>query len=289
MTISPTARRRRLGIELRRLRELSGLTGVQVARELACSEAKISRIEAGKHAVRVADVVALLDVYKVADQSVRESLAAIARESGRRGWWVQYSDAIPDWFEVHLGLESAAVEIRLVETAVVPGLLQTPDYAAALIRAGQPLIPAEEVDRQVGLRMARQARIYNDQVKLQVVIGEGALSTTVGPPSVMAEQMDALVKAARRPNVELRIIRFRSPGYAAFAQPFVILDFAEDDDTGLVYIEHWRGGLHIDEAAAVSSYRLLFTYLVAGAESLANSVKIVRQRADSRRLETGDK
>ena len=262
---------------------------MQVARQLACSEAKISRIEAGKHAVRVADVVALLDVYKVDDQSVRESLVAIARESARRGWWVQYSDAIPDWFEVHLGLESEAVEIRLVETVVVPGLLQTEAYAAALIRAGQPLIPAEEVERQVGLRLARQARVHNDQVRLQIVIGEGALLTTVGTPAVMAQQLDTLARLARRPNVELRVIRFHSPSYAAFAHPFVILDFAEDDDSGLVYTEHWRGGLHIDDPAAVSSYRLLFTHLVAGAESLANSVKIVRQCADSRRLETGER
>jgi hypothetical protein len=89
--------------------------------------------------------------------------------------------------------------------------------------------------------------------------------------------------------VELRVIRFRSPAYAAFAQPFVILDFAEEDDVGLVYTEHWRGGLHIDDPAAVGSYRLLFTYLVAGAESLANSVKMVRERADSRRLEAGER
>jgi len=280
--ISPTARRRRLGIELRRLREREQLTLLQVAQRMKCSDAKISRIEAGKHSTHPRDVLGLLDIYRVADERTRDVLATLAKQSTQRGWWVTYGGAIPDWFEVYVGLESEATEIRTVETHLVPGLLQTEAYAAALIRATQPLAPAEELTRQVELRLARQRRLTEDgPVRLRVVLGEAVLRCRVGDEATMGDQLGYLAMLAERSNIELRIVLFSSPAYTAFGRPFAILGFTEPTDPGLVYTEHRTGALYIDEPAQIGSFALAFDHLVAAALSRKESARLLRETAAS--------
>ncbi|MDW5323528.1 helix-turn-helix transcriptional regulator [Plantactinospora sp. KLBMP9567] len=280
MPISPTARRRRLGIELRRLREREQLTLLQVAQRMKCSDAKISRIEAGKHSTRTRDVLALLDIYRVADERTREVLATLAKQSTQRGWWVTYGGAIPDWFEVYVGLESEATEIRTVETHLVPGLLQTEAYAAALIRSTQPLAPAEELTRQVELRLARQRRLQeHDPMRLRVVLGEAVLRCRVGDEAIMRDQLGHLAVLAERSHVELRVVRFSSPAYTAFGRAFAILGFPEPTDPGLVYTEHRTGALYIDEPAQIASFALAFDHLVAAALSRKESARLLRETA----------
>lgn len=282
MPISPTARRRRLGIELRRLREREQLTLLQVAQRMKCSDAKISRIEAGKHSTHPRDVLGLLDIYGVADERTREVLATLAKQSTQRGWWVTYGGAIPDWFEVYVGLESEATEIRTAETHLVPGLLQTEAYATALIRATQPLAPAEELTRQVELRLARQRRLTeHGPVRLRVVLGEAVLRCRVGDGATMREQLGYLATLAERSNVELRVVRFTSPAYTAFGRPFVLLGFTEPTDPGLVYTEHRTGALYIDEPAQIASFALAFDHLVAAALSRKESARLLRETAAS--------
>nr|MDT0658441.1 helix-turn-helix transcriptional regulator [Micromonospora sp. DSM 115978] len=280
--MSPTARRRRLGIELRRLRERQELTLLQVGRRMKCSDAKISRIEAGKHSTSPDDVLTLLDIYGVEDKDARELLVVLAKQSSQRGWWVTHGSAMPSWFEVYVGLESEATDIRVVETHLVPGLLQTEEYAAALIRTTQPLAPAEEVTRQVELRMARQRRLADDDhLRLRVVLGEAALQCRVGEKATMLNQMDHLVRLAERPMIELRIVPFISPAYAAFGRPFHLLRFAAPDDPGLAYVEHRTGALYIDEVAQIASFELAFDHLVGAALSMRESARLIRQSLDA--------
>jgi len=183
----------------------------------ASSDSKISRIEAGKHAVLPADVLAMLDIYGVTDEFDRGTLARLAEQSDLPGWWVSYGNAMPQSFEVYVGLESEATEVRAMETHLVPGLLQTEGYATALIRAGQQLAPAEEVARQVALRLARQRRLTVDPLRLRAVIGEAVLRCRVGDAVTMQDQLTQLARLAGRSNVELRVLEFASPAYTAFA------------------------------------------------------------------------
>src|SRR5580700_3740582 len=145
---SPTIRRRRLALELRRLRETAGLTCEQVAEHLECSASKISRVETGRVSVSPRDVRDMLDLYDVPGEQ-RESLVQLARDSRQKGWWHAYSDTMMPQFATYLGLESAASEIRIYEVSLIPGLLQTEDYARAVIRSGMMSSPSDDIDRQV--------------------------------------------------------------------------------------------------------------------------------------------
>src|SRR6266516_6103974 len=144
---SPTVRRRRLGLELRRLRELAGMTCEEVGRHQDCSGPRISRIETGHIGIRRGEVRELLDLYGVTDDSARDAMASIARDARKKGWWHTYSDVLPAWFEARVGLEAEASVLKEYETQFVPGLLQTKEYAHALLRAAQPMAPAGEIER----------------------------------------------------------------------------------------------------------------------------------------------
>src|SRR6266516_2550754 len=144
---SPTVRRRRLGLELRRLREQAGMTCEEVGRHQDCSGPRISRIETGHIGIRPGEVRELLDLYDVTEESARDALVSIARDARKKGWWRQYSDVLPAWFEARVGLEAEAAVLKEYETQFVPGLLQSKEYAHAILRAGQPMAPAGELDR----------------------------------------------------------------------------------------------------------------------------------------------
>jgi transcriptional regulator with XRE-family HTH domain len=180
---SPTVRRRRLAAELRRLREAARMTCEEVAEHLECSASKISRVETGRSSVSPRDVRDMLEVYGV-DAQQRDSLVQLARDSRQKGWWHAYNDTLQPWFVTYVGLETAASEIRNFEVDLIPGLLQTADYARAVIRAGNINVTDEEIERGVALRMERQPLLTRDKPpQLWAVIDEAALRRLVGGPA----------------------------------------------------------------------------------------------------------
>jgi transcriptional regulator with XRE-family HTH domain len=202
----PTALRIALGSQLRRLREAHGITCEAAGRVIRASASKISRLEHGRVSMKQRDLADLLTLYGVTGEAERADGLRLAREAARPGWWHQYGGILPGWFEFYIGLESAASRIRTYEMQFVPGLLQTPEYARAVIRGGHPAAPPEEIARRVSLRMKRQQILSRpDGPKLWAVVDETALRRRLGAPGVMEAQLGRLVQ-----HPALR--RARTPG-----------------------------------------------------------------------------
>ena len=272
---SPTVRRRRLALELRRLREAAKLTCEEVAEHLECSASKISRVETGRVSVSPRDVRDMLELYGVpADQ--RESLVQLARDSRQKGWWHAYSDTMQPQMATYIGLESAASEIRIYEVSLIPGLLQTEDYARAVIRAGMVNSPAEDIERRVSLLMARQpAVIRDDPPKVWAVLDEAALRRRVGGSGLMRLQLEHLLAQAALPNVAVQVIPFAGGAHPAMGRPFIILVFPERVDTDVVYLEDLTSALYLEDVAEVDRYNVFFNHLRATALSFDDSAALI--------------
>src|SRR5215469_3540596 len=181
----PTVRSRRVGSELRRLREAAGVTTAQAAELLACSPAKISRVENGIVSVRVVDLRILLDRYGVDDADHRGYLERLARGSNKRGWWQDYGDTIPPHYADFIGLETDASYIKTWEPTAVPGLLQTPGYAKAIMLANPAMVSPDQLDKFIGVRRERQERLESStEVRLDAIVWEPALLTIVGSQEI---------------------------------------------------------------------------------------------------------
>jgi transcriptional regulator with XRE-family HTH domain len=272
---SPAVRRRRLALELRRLREASRLTCEEVADHLECSASKISRVETGRVSVSPRDVRDILDLYGV-PAARRESLVQLARDSRQKGWWHAFSDTMPPQFAAYVGLESAACEIRIYEVSLIPELLQTEDYARAVIRSGMMNSPREDVERQVALRMARQPAITRDNPpKIWALLDEAALRRQVGDAGVMRRQLEHLLARAAMPNVAVQVIPFGGGAHPAMGRPFIILVFPEREDTDVVYLEDLTRALYLEDVADVDRYNVLFNHLRAVALSPGDSSLLI--------------
>jgi transcriptional regulator with XRE-family HTH domain len=272
---SPTVRRRRLASELRALREAARLTCDEVADHLECSASKISRVETGRVSVSPRDVRDMLELYGVEPQQ-RESLVQLARESRQKGWWHAYSDAIQPRFATYVGLEDAAAEIRTYEVNLIPGLLQTEDYARTVISAGNLTGTQEDVERRVALRMARQPTLTGDSPpQLWAVLDEAALHRTVGGPGLMRLQLDHLVDLAAMPNVAVQVIPFTAGAHPGMGKPFVILAFPERADPDVVYLEDLTSTLYLEDVDEIDRYNMLFNHLRATALSFEESASLI--------------
>ncbi len=272
---SPTVRRRRLALELRRLREAARLTCEEVAEHLECSASKISRVETGRVSVSPRDVRDMLELYGVAAEQ-RESLVQLARDSRQKGWWHAYSDTMQPQMATYIGLESAASEIRIYEVSLIPGLLQTEDYARAVIRAGMVNSPAEDIERRVSLLMARQpAVVRDDPPKVWAVLDEAALRRRVGGSGLMRLQLEHLLAQAALPNVAVQVIPFAGGAHPAMGRPFIILVFPERVDTDVVYLEDLTSALYIEDVAEVDRYNVFFNHLRATALSFDDSAALI--------------
>ena len=272
---SPTVRRRRLALELRRLREAAKLTCEEVADHLECSASKISRVETGRVSVSPRDVRDMLELYGV-PAAQRESLVQLARDSRQKGWWHAYSDTMQPQMATYIGLESAASEIRIYEVSLIPGLLQTEDYARAVIRAGMVNSPAEDIERRVALLMARQpAVVREDPPKVWAVLDEAALRRRVGGSGLMRLQLEHLLAQAALPNVAVQVIPFGGGAHPAMGRPFIILVFPERVDTDVVYLEDLTSALYLEDVAEVDRYNVFFNHLRATALSFDDSAALI--------------
>ncbi|GAA1556354.1 helix-turn-helix transcriptional regulator [Kribbella sancticallisti] len=253
----PTALRIMLGAHLRRMREEAGISRGDAGYAIRGSESKISRLELGRVGFKVRDVEDLLSLYKLDDPEERARLLDLAKAANNPGWWQRYDDLTPNWFHSYLGLEMAAELIRTYEVQFVPGLLQTPDYARAVIQLGRSerLLPAEEIERLVALRMARQEALRaTHTTKLWAVVDEAVLHRPIGGEAVLRAQLEHLADVSREPGVTLQILPFASGGYAATGGAFSLLRFADADLPDIVYIEHLTSAVYLDKREDLDEY-----------------------------------
>jgi hypothetical protein len=245
-----------VGAQLRRLREERGITREQAGYEIRSSESKISRMELGRVSFRPRDVADLLTFYGIPQQDPeRDRLLALVRQANAPGWWHRYGDVLPSWFQPYVGLESAASLIRTYEVQFVPGLLQTPEYARAVVHLGHGRSSAAEIDRRVDLRLTRQQILRGDRApRLWAVVDEAVLRRPIGGYAVLRAQLEALVEATRQPNVQIQIMPFQAGGHAAMGGGFTILRFPEEDLSNVVYLELLTSALYLDRPHDVDAY-----------------------------------
>jgi transcriptional regulator with XRE-family HTH domain len=252
----PTVVRRQLGRKLQRLREAAGKTAVEVEAARIASRTKVWRIERGQVPVKVPDVWALCRFYDVG-QAETDLLAALAVGTSEQGWWEDYADVIPDWFKLYVGLEAAATRIQTFEDCVVPGELQTADYAGAVYRGARPDDPDDAITRHVELRLERQDTLFSRTPPPQVVVvlGENVLTRSVGGPAVLSAQLKHLRQLDQRDHVDIRVLPFDVGAHAGMTGAFRILDFEDDEDPDLVYLEVLVGARYLEKPAEVATYR----------------------------------
>jgi transcriptional regulator with XRE-family HTH domain len=273
--ISPTVRRRKLGVQLRTLREQAGLTIDEVAKQTRWSMSKISRMETARVGARQRDVDQLLTLYLVDDPDTRAALAQLVREASQRGWWTNYGEAVPDWFEDYLGFESEASSFSNFQTQIVPALLQTEEYARALLRAGRLTDLPYEVEQRIKLRMARQSVLSRHAPpRLRVVMDEAAIRRPVGGSAVMANQLERLLEATENPNIILQVLPFTAGEHIAMNGSFVIFAF-DEPDLDIVYVEYLAGALYLDRKRELAWYTLAFDHLGATALGPKESAKLI--------------
>ena len=276
---SPTLRRRQLGMELRRLREAAGVTIDQVAERLECSGSKISRIETGQTGVTPRDVRDMLGIYGV-DLQYAETLLRIAREARQKGWWQLYGDVLTS---AYVGLEAAADQVHSYEALVVPGLLQTEDYASTMIHTARPDISLAEVDKRVRVRMSRQSLLtQDDPLDLWVVLDEAVLHRPVGGAEVMRRQLLHLAEMAELANVTLQVLPFAAGAHAGMDGTFTMLLYDGSADQNFVFASNAAGGLFLEKDEELQRYGFIFDYLRAHAlrpdDSLSMIVKLAKEQ-----------
>jgi transcriptional regulator with XRE-family HTH domain len=273
----PTVLRILLGTQLRRLREARGITAHDAARAIRASESKISRIELGRNAFREVDIADLLTLYGITDLDEREQMLSLASQANQPGWWHRYQDVLPGWFQSYIGLEESAESIRSFDAQFVPGLLQTEEYARALIRRGSA-VSEEDVSRRAELRVSRQEVLGGpDPPQLWAVIDEGALRRPAGSKEIVREQLRYLIEAADHPAVTLQILPFSAGAHSAMGGPFTILRSAEPDLADVVYIEQLTSALYLDKPVEVDSYLEVMEQLCLQAEPAASTGTLLQQ------------
>jgi hypothetical protein len=253
------AARRELADELRRLR--GERRGAAIAGELGWSESKLSRIETARTGIREADLERLLRLY-LCPPDERSRLRELARLGRVRVWWASYRSSVAEPYDQYVGFEAEAVAICEWEAQVVPGLLQTDEYAHAVIEAGAEVLDPKVVQRRIALRMARQRVLTLDlPPDLCVVLDEAVLHREVGGRAVLRRQLERLLDAGGRPGVEVLVLPFAAGSHAALTETFVIFEFAEDRRPSVVHSEDLVGGRLRTRPAEVQVYRDAFADL----------------------------
>lgn len=278
MTYRPTVRGRRLARELRSLREDRNLTLQEVADRLDWSRATVSRVETGQTRPKVEDVAGLLDLYGVPSPQ-RDALLTLAREAGQRGWWTAYADVFAGSYAA---LEDGASLIRCWDPQLIHGLLQTDDYARAVITAGRLLPRPEDIERRLAARKIRQQVLARPGApEFRMIIDEAVLLRPIGGPKVLAAQLHHLVDTAARPNVTVRVVPFTANEHAGLDGRFTILSFADAADPDIAYVEGTMGDVYLESAEEIAKHRDRFERIEAAALSPEESSLRIREAAGS--------
>ncbi|MFD7135701.1 helix-turn-helix domain-containing protein [Streptomyces sp. NPDC059894] len=272
--VNPTVRRRRLGQELRKLREDKGMTAEQVADRLLVSQSKISRLENGRRSISQRDVRDLCGVYEVEDQRIVDSLMQMAKDSRQQGWWHAFGD-VP--YSVYIGLETDAASLRVYDPQVVPGLLQTRQYAETLISGALPETAPTEIEKRVQVRMRRQERISAEEnpLRLWTVMDEAALRRVVGNRSLMRDQLEHLVEQSQLPHVTVQVIPFDMGAHPGLNGQYAILEFPDASDSSVVYIEGVTSDLYLEKPNDVQKYSVMYEHLRAQALNVDQSRQFI--------------
>jgi transcriptional regulator with XRE-family HTH domain len=275
---APSVRGRQLARELRRLREAAGLTGEAAAVSLGWSSAKVSRIETARTPVAASDLPPLLALYG-ATGAEAERLEWMAQTARERGWWRIYADDLPSEYTTYIGLEAEASSVTYYLATVLPGLLQTEDYARAVLQS-IILLPPGEVERRVQVRRTRQRRLDETDgtsLNLLAVLDESVLRRRVGGLEVMRDQLGHLVDLAGHPNIAIQVLPYSAGAHAATSGPFTILTVPHYRDTEIVYVELMGGGLFIEDEQEVYRYTLVIDDLRAAALDTAESIAFINK------------
>ncbi|MFH8901412.1 helix-turn-helix domain-containing protein [Streptomyces coeruleorubidus] len=279
MQHGPAVRRRKLGAELRALRTSAGLTSGEAARLVGWHQSKVSRIETGTSGVKPSDVRLLLDAYAVADTQLRELLMMLAGSDdsgGRQHWWHAYRGVLPPTYRDFISLESQAGAMRTLETTVVPGLLQTPEYARAVTKAAVEGLSEDRLDTLVEVRLARQDVLRADPpLELSAVLDEAVLRREVGGPGIMTRQLERLVEAARLPQVRLQVLPFAAGAHIGVTGPFVIFSFSSTSDLDVVVLDHLTSSLYLERKEDLQAYTEAFNALQIHALSPEDSLDFI--------------
>jgi transcriptional regulator with XRE-family HTH domain len=254
----PTVHRRQLGAELRRLREAAGLRLEEVAPQLGCSQARLSRIETGGRATaKPDDVCKLCELYGITEERQVQMLLDMLTSSQEKGWWESYDDVLPSGLEVYVGLESSALAERAWEPQLIHGLLQTPDYARAVFTSWHSNRP-DQIDSLVEVRTERQKVLDREGTPLDywAILDEGTLRRPVGGPEVMRDQLNHLIEASALPNVTLQVLPIAKGSHPGLAGPFSLLEF--EDNTPVVYAESQVGNLYVEKVRDVRRFTTIF-------------------------------
>jgi transcriptional regulator with XRE-family HTH domain len=280
MAAGPTVRRRRLGTELRKLRESASYKLEEVAGLLGVAPSTLSRIETGKAPTKSAYLTQLLELYRVTDAGQRQVLVDMAREGHRKGWWAAYDDVLPSGLGVYVGLEAEASGLRSYEISVVHGLLQTADYARAVLRASAPRHTPDQIERLVDLRLERQRRLDdNPPLDLWVIHDEAVIRRAMGSPTVMRHQLAHLLVLAGLPGVTLQVLPFDSGAHAGHDGPFSIIEFPDRSDSEVVYVESAAGPLYLEKDRDVRASAEVFDRLRAAASPPDVSLDLISKAA----------
>jgi len=279
VSIGPTVRRRRLGSELRRLREAQSIKLEEVADRLGLAPSTLSRIETGKAPTRSAYLNSMLELYGVDDLGQRQMLVEMAREGHRKGWWTLFDDVLPTGFSMYVGLEAEAASLRVYEAQVVHGLLQTEEYARAVMTTVRRRESPQEIDRLVKLRMQRQEGLQRaDPLELWIILDEAVIRRAMGPPDLMRRQLLRLCEASLMPNITLQVLEFASGLHPALNGPFAIIEFPERFDPDVVYSEGVGGQAYVEEREREVRARVeAFDLLRATALPPADSAELIRE------------
>jgi transcriptional regulator with XRE-family HTH domain len=277
----PTALRILLGSQLRKLREAKNVTREEAGHLIRGSESKISRMELGRVGFKERDVADLLTLYGVVDQQARAAVLDLVATANEPGWWHRFNDVLPTWFQAYVGLEEAAARIRTYEVQFVPGLLQTKEYARAVVTAGAVGIGSEEIAKRVDLRLERQ-RILDkpDGPVFWAVIDEAALRRPIGGAEVMRAQLEHLIDLMRQPNITIQIMPFSFGGHSAEGGAFSVLRFPDPDLPDVVYVEQLASALYLDKREDVDRYTEVMERLCAVSTTPDETVELLGTIAD---------
>jgi transcriptional regulator with XRE-family HTH domain len=274
---APTVLRMILGRQLQELREKAGLSYDQAADAIYSSAWTVRRMERAEGGLKPLTVKSLLQAYGVTDATEIGTFLSLARQASKPGWWHSYDDVLPSWFRIAIGLEESASLIRAYEPQVVPGLLQTGGYAQAITQASFPGAAAEETDRRVAVRLARQELLIRPSApRYWVVLDETVLRRPVGSPEIMRAQYAHLIKAAGMPNVTIQVIPYSAGWHPALYGMFNIFRFPDQQLPDIVYSEGLTGASYLDKPEETARYTQALDQMCAQAAPPEHTITILR-------------